>query len=186
MLILASRSPRRADFLTQLGVAFQQQAADVDETPLPNELPADYVIRVAELKATTIAAHTEHPVLGSDTAVVIDNDPLGKPENKAHFQSMMERLSGRCHQVMTAVSICVHGQCHSRLVTTSVWVKPLTEQEINWYWDTGEPQDKAGGYGIQGLAGRFIPKIDGSYSAVVGLPLYETNELLRELDIYER
>ena len=183
-LILASQSPRRAELLTQLGYQFRCLVADVDETPLLGEQPTDYVQRVAKAKAEAVAGQVglTDVVLGSDTAVVYQDRILGKPADIDDSLNMLTMLSGKTHQVMTAISVVANGQSHTELVTTLVTFKTLTEREIRRYWQTGEPQDKAGSYGIQGIAGQFITEIKGSYSAVVGLPLYETAQLLAQFN----
>lgn len=190
MIVLASQSPRRAELLQQLKVPFSTCMIEVDESIVGNESAEHFVTRLAELKARAgWSKSTENlPVLGSDTIVVVDGEILGKPKDQADSRRMLTKLSNREHQVMTAVTIVNNGLSYSRLVVTDVLMKPLSEKEINWYWHTGEPQDKAGSYGIQGLAGRFIKQIKGSYSAVVGLPLYETSQLLQEIgiELYER
>ncbi|WP_372759948.1 nucleoside triphosphate pyrophosphatase [Pseudoalteromonas sp.] len=177
---LASASPRRKELLTQLGIEFTQFSVDADERQLASELPRDYVERLARLKASSGVAlgYTDRPVLGSDTVVVIDNQCLGKPRDKADFTDTLQRLSGRTHQVLTAIAFASEDKVLSCIVTTDVTFKRLTDDEINAYWQSGEPHDKAGGYGIQGLGGRFVSHISGSYFAVVGLPLYETEQLL--------
>ncbi|MCG9733974.1 Maf family protein [Pseudoalteromonas shioyasakiensis] len=181
-IYLASASPRRKELLSQLGVEFSQFSVDADESQFPNEAPRDYVERLARLKAQSGVAmgYSDRPVLGSDTVVVIDDTALGKPLDQADFTATMKRLSGRTHQVMTAVAIADSEQVKSCLVVTDVTFKPLSDAEIDAYWHSGEPQDKAGGYGIQGLGGRFVSHLSGSYFAVVGLPLYETEQLLNE------
>jgi len=183
-LVLASKSPRRSELLAQLGYEFECIAADIDESVLAGESPGDYVARLSREKAAAIADTMPKTiadnslVLGSDTAVVVDNEILGKPIDFADCQRMLSMLSGRSHQVITGVAVA-HGQeVRSELVVTEVSFKPLSEQEIACYWQTGEPQDKAGAYGIQGIGGQFVTGIRGSYSAVVGLPLYETAQIL--------
>ncbi|GGD61945.1 Maf family protein [Lacimicrobium alkaliphilum] len=182
MLVLASGSPRRAELLNQLQVPFRQLPMDVDESMFKNEDPQDHVVRLARKKAQAARQKAGHidPVLGADTLVVTKNQALGKPESKADFEQMFALLSGSTHQVMTAVALYTDSGLQHRLVITQVSFKVLSKQEIDWYWQSGEPKDKAGGYGIQGLAGQFVTHIKGSYTAVVGLPLYETSELLKE------
>ena len=184
-IYLASASPRRKELLSQLGVEFSQFSVDADESQFPNEAPRDYVERLARLKAQSGVAmgYTDRPVLGSDTVVVIDDTALGKPLDQADFTATMKRLSGRTHQVMTAVAIADSEQVKSCLVVTDVTFKPLSDAEIDAYWHSGEPQDKAGGYGIQGYGGKYVKRIEGSYFAVVGLPLYETEQLLRMFEV---
>ncbi|MFL3650527.1 MAG: Maf family protein [Pseudoalteromonas sp.] len=178
---LASASPRRKELLSQLGIEFTQFSVDADESPLPNEQPRALVERLARLKAQSGVAlgYTDRPVLGSDTVVVIDNQSLGKPRDKDDFTATLKRLSGNTHQVLTAVAFASETDVVSCVVSTDVTFKTLTDQEISDYWESKEPQDKAGGYGIQGLGGRFVTHIAGSYFAVVGLPLYETEQLLQ-------
>lgn len=181
-IALASASPRRRELLTLLGVNFMLVSADIDETPLAAELPEHYVGRLAEQKARAgLARLTEGvPVLGADTIVVADDRLLGKPADFADFRQTMQLLSGRAHQVLTAVALLDANRCLSVVVSSDVWFRPLTDDDISWYWHTGEPRDKAGGYGIQGLGGKFVQRLNGSYSAVVGLPLCETEQLLRQ------
>lgn len=182
-IALASASPRRRELLNQLGVSFNLVQAAVDETPLIGEEPLPYVQRLAVAKATAGAEKLQYscPVLGADTIVVADGQILGKPENLQDFRRMMALLSGRRHQVITAVALVTPERCLQTYVSTEVFFRPLTAAEIEAYWQSGEPQDKAGGYGIQGIAGRFVERINGSYSAVVGLPLCETEQLLKRL-----
>jgi septum formation protein len=189
-IALASASPRRRELLAQLGVQFELVKADVDETQHPGELATDYVLRLAISKAragfTVQASTAQHadsvlPVLGADTIVVVDGEVQGKPVDQADFLRMMRLLSGRQHQVYTAIALVSREKTLSDTIKTDVWFSELTEAQMLQYWQSGEPADKAGGYGIQGLASRFIPKIAGSYFAVVGLPLYETDQLLQQL-----
>ncbi len=182
-IALASASPRRRELLTQLGVNYQLVKIDVDETQFSDELAADYVLRLAKAKAWAgwQAVDSTMPALGADTIVVVDGMVLGKPKDHADFVRMMKLLSGRSHQVMTAVAVAHQGTVDAVTVSTEVWFGALSDDEIEGYWLSGEPQDKAGGYGIQGIAGRFIEKIHGSYFAVVGLPLFETAQLLGRL-----
>lgn len=183
-IVLASASPRRRELLQQLEVAFDCIATNIDEQQLPAESPIAYVQRLAISKAKAGLAQQHQsqqvPVLGADTIVVIDGEVLGKPKDEADFLRMMRLLSGRQHQVHTAIALVGPQQELSQLVTTDVWFTELTEQAMLNYWQSGEPTDKAGGYGIQGLASRFIPKIAGSYFAVVGLPLFETDQLIQQ------
>ena len=183
-IALASASPRRRELLAQLGVPFELVQAGVDETQWPDEVATDYVVRLALSKAQAgFAAQNgvKLPVLGADTIVVVDGEVLGKPVDQADFLRMMRLLSHRQHQVYTAIALVSADKQLADLVKTDVWFSELSEAQMLEYWHTGEPADKAGGYGIQGLASRFIPKIAGSYFAVVGLPLFETDQLLQQL-----
>ncbi len=181
-IALASSSPRRRELLTQLGVNYQLVSANIDESVLPNEAAIPYVQRLALAKARAGLARlsTDMPVLGADTIVVVDDIILGKPADFAEFSRTMQLLSGRCHQVMTAVALVSRQRQLQQLVCTEVYFRQLKEAEITAYWASGEPQDKAGGYGIQGLAAKFVQRINGSYTAVVGLPLCETEQLLQQ------
>ncbi len=179
---LASASPRRKELLEQLSVSFSILRVDVEEQRQPHEEAADYVRRLSidKAKAGVDAAPTDLPVLGADTIVVCDGTVLEKPQNLDDSLRMLRQLSDRQHQVMTAVTFADRNQTLTTLVTTHVWFKALSDEEITAYWQSGEPADKAGSYGIQGLGGRFVTRIDGSYHAVVGLPLFETDALLTE------
>ncbi|MDO6706395.1 nucleoside triphosphate pyrophosphatase [Photobacterium sp. 1_MG-2023] len=179
---LASGSPRRKELLTQLGYAFDILTLDVAEQHQPDETPADYVQRLSLDKAMAGVRVTNGtiPVVGSDTIVVVDGQILEKPRDFAHSREMLMLLSGRSHQVMTAVTVATEARQATTLVVTDVWFRALTEQDIQDYWQSGEPQDKAGSYAIQGIGGKFIVRIEGSYHAVVGLPLLETDALIRE------
>jgi len=178
-LILASKSPRRKTLLQQLGYQFSCVSADIDESVFVNEKAEDYVLRVATAKAQVVAQKNSNAViLAADTSVIVDNEILTKPIDFNDSKRILSTLSGRQHQVLTAVAIIYKQQINSIVVSTDVFFKTLSTQEISDYWHTGEPQDKAGSYAIQGIAGKFITHIHGSYSAVVGLPLYETEQLL--------
>ncbi|MFQ5642112.1 MAG: Maf family protein [Thiogranum sp.] len=184
-LILASASPRRQALLQQAGIAFRQQVAAIDETRLENESAQDYVVRLALEKARAVRQHSadgDLPVLGADTTVVVDGRSLGKPESPAHARQMLQLLSGREHQVMSAVALVQEREA-VRLSVSRVWFRPLGEREIEAYWRTGEPRDKAGAYAIQGIGAIFIERLEGSYTGVMGLPLYETGRLLQEFGI---
>ena len=185
MLILASQSPRRAELLKQIGVSFSQNSVDIDETARENEDPEKYVRRMAQEKSSLgyQRAGTNKTVLGSDTIVVAQGKILGKPKDKSDAIRMLNILSDSTHQVFTAVTVTSASQQKTVVVETQVCFGPLSSQQIAWYWQTGEPQDKAGSYGIQALGGQFVKHIKGSYSAVVGLPLYETRMLLTEFGI---
>jgi len=192
-LILASHSPRRAALLQQLGLEFTVAPAAIDEQPHPDEPADSYVLRMAREKNRAARHHlstnaapptTAAIVLTADTAVVAAGQILGKPADFAAGKSMLERLSGRTHQVLTAVTIAAqNGTEKSALSRSRVRFAPLTEPEIVAYWQTGEPHDKAGGYAIQGQGARFVVRLAGSYSGVVGLPLHETAALLAEFGI---
>ncbi len=179
-LILGSASPRRRELLGLLDIEFDIASADIDESPRANESVAEQVERLALAKAAAVAASYTEPVLvlGSDTLVTIDQQPLGKPTSPQHAQQMLQQLSGRWHQVLTAVALVGAGQQQVMTVATEVLFRPLSEADIQRYWLTGEPADKAGAYGIQGHGGCFVEALKGSYSAVVGLPLVETERLL--------
>lgn len=186
-LFLASGSPRRRELLTQIGVAFSVIGADIDETPLPDESPAAYVERLARGKAQAgrgrLNANVQACVLGADTAVVLDGKILGKPLDEADALAMLMSLSGREHEVLTAIALLDGVRCESRVVRSLVRFRPISLAEASAYWASGEPRDKAGGYGIQGLGAVFVSGLNGSYSAVVGLPLCETAELLGHFGI---
>lgn len=183
-LILASQSPRRRELLGQLGVSFECCPADIDETPLTNESPDDYVLRMAQEKARVVShLKPDTWVLGSDTSVIVDGKILGKPESQTHGIEMLLALSNRTHEVFTAVAVVNTDRSHHCLVKTQVRFRDITQQMAEAYWQTQEPVDKAGAYGIQGLGGMLVRSIDGSYSSVVGLPLAETADLLMDIGI---
>jgi len=184
-LVLASASPRRKALLAQIGVRFDVNAVDICEDVLPNESPVPYVTRVALAKAEAgyALAKPQQVVLGADTSVILDGNIIGKPQNQADAVNMLMSLSGRTHQVITAVALVGSEQTHSFVVTTDVTFRALSREECELYWATGEPADKAGSYGIQGLGAIFVDHINGSYSSVVGLPLSETAELLKVADV---
>lgn len=181
-LVLASGSPRRNELLSQLGYHFQVVIPDIEEIQRHNESPAQYVQRLSQEKALAGLAmsETDSIVLGADTVVVLAQQVMEKPKDFSDSRHMLLSLSQRQHQVMTAVTVASTQKQLTKLVVTDVWFKALTEQEIKQYWASGEPRDKAGSYGIQGLGGRFVTRIEGSYHAVVGLPLFETDQLLHE------
>ncbi|WP_409523282.1 Maf family protein [Nitrincola sp. MINF-07-Sa-05] len=184
-LILASASPRRSELLTQIGVKHRKLAVDICEDKLPDETAMQYVERLAREKARAgfKLAGCGRPALGSDTSVVIDGQVLGKPVDEQDAVSMLMQLSGRVHQVMTAVAVCDGDRLLSQVVTTDVTFVTLTQAQCRLYWQSSEPCDKAGAYGIQGLGAVFVASISGSYSAVVGLPLMETARMLAEFDV---
>lgn len=176
--ILASRSPRRRELLAGLGLTFDCVPADIDETRRVNESAEAFVERLARGKAAAVAASTRMPVLGADTEVVIDGETLGKPAGESDTLAMLERLSGRTHDVLTGIAVTAGNRTESRVVRTRVTLRDTTCAERAAYHATGEPADKAGAYAIQGIGAIFVAHIDGSYTNVVGLPLLETVELL--------
>lgn len=178
-IILASASPRRRELLDQINIRYHLNPVDLDETPFPREAPLDYVRRLAAEKSAACVAQLGDglPVLAADTAVVLDELILGKPKDRDDAFAMLRLLSGKMHRVYSAVSL--RGREHGQAVSiTEVTFRTLTEGEIAAYWHSGEPADKAGSYAIQGLGGVFVESITGSFSGVVGLPLFETAELL--------
>ncbi len=179
-LYLASGSPRRQELLTQLGVAFERIVTGIEEKRAEGESAQQYVSRLAREKALAGVAQVPRdlPVLGADTIVILNGEVLEKPHDDEHAFKMLSKLSGHTHQVMTAVALADRQQVLDCLVVTEVTFRVLTEEDIAGYIASGEPMDKAGAYGIQGLGGCFVRKINGSYHAVVGLPLVETYELL--------
>ena len=186
-LYLASGSPRRRELLTQIGVPFTAISADIDETPFPEESPSAYVERLARGKAEagrgTVVSDADFCVLGADTAVVLDGIILGKPMDEAQACAMLMLLSGREHEVLTAIAVHDGERCESLVVRSLVRFRTIGRDEAAAYWASGEPRDKAGGYGIQGLGAVFVAGLNGSYSAVVGLPLCETAQLLGHFGI---
>ena len=192
-LYLASGSPRRAQLLAQIGFSISKIASDIDETPHENELALAYTERMAWQKseqalALFVAAHgaePELPVLTADTSVAIDGLILGKPDNQAHAVEMLRMLSGRSHQVISSVVVWHQGQRSQATQVSDVTFRPLTEAEIQAYVKSGEADDKAGAYGIQGVAAVFIEHLSGSFSGVMGLPLFETAALLRQLNVHK-
>ena len=185
-LFLASQSPRRQELLNQLGVHFAVRSQDVAENHQPGEKPEVFVQRLAVEKAAAVqqalSSTEQRPVLGADTVVVIDGEILGKPATRGNAITMLQRLSGRSHQVMTGVAV-VSRQQSVCVNVSEVTFRQLSLEEIEAYWNTGEPVDKAGSYAIQGYAAAFITKLVGSYSGVMGLPLFETAQLLAQHDI---
>ena len=181
MLVLASASPRRQELLRSAGISFEVQPADIPEDPLPGEGARDCAERLAREKALAIARQRPHDsVLGADTVVVVDGQILGKPSDAADAARMLRLLSGREHRVITGVCLVVSGQWSVASETTLVTVNELTDQEIADYVSSGEPRDKAGAYAIQGIASRWIPRIEGDYSNVVGLPVALVWRMLRQ------
>ncbi|MDO6426309.1 Maf family protein [Thalassotalea sp. 1_MG-2023] len=185
-LILASQSPRRKAFLSQLGYQFESISPDIDESLKPQETPHDYVARLALEKAQSIAKKSADAtvVIGSDTCVVYQQRILGKPENLQQCREYLLLLSGTTHQVYTGVAVVQQALSKTSVVCTHVEFDEISDAEINAYWQSGEPKDKAGGYGIQGIGGQFVKTINGSYSSVVGLPLCETKQLLTQFNIF--
>jgi septum formation protein len=183
-IILASASPRRKELLDQIKVTYKVHSVDLDETPLANESPLNYVQRLAAEKSAACRSqfNTETSVLAADTAVCWEGVIMGKPKDQADAVSMLTQLSGKTHQVYSAISL--RGREHSQAVSiTEVTFRRLTEREILDYWRSGEPVDKAGSYAIQGMGGAFVESINGSFSGVVGLPLFETAQLLAKQGI---
>ncbi|RIZ64726.1 MAG: septum formation inhibitor Maf [Methylococcales bacterium] len=178
-IILASASPRRQELLDQINVTYKVYPVDIDETPKTDESPLEYVQRIAAEKSAACKArlNPELPILAADTSVVLGDIIMGKPKDQADALAMLMRLSGKTHLVYSAIS--VRGREHGKAVSvTEVTFRHLQEQEILAYWQTGEPLGKAGSYAIQGLGAIFVESIKGSFSGVVGLPLFETVELL--------
>ena len=182
-LHLASTSPRRREILASLGLDFDVVPVAVDETPGPGESPRDMVIRLSVAKAQAAEIDAGGVALGSDTAVVVDGRDLGKPRDRDDAIAMLELLSGRAHHVLTGVAVCCGQSVTTALSETAVYFRKISRDETLAYWQSGEPQDKAGAYAIQGLGGAFVERIEGSYSGVVGLPVFETIELLRDAGI---
>ena len=188
MIYLASSSPRRAELLDQIGVEFSVHAIDIDETRLPGEPPAEYVGRLARQKAASAASELaaqqdDYRVLAADTTIALDGDIIGKPADQEQCHCILGRLSARQHLVLTAVALATPDSLAWRLCQSRVSFRALTAQEIESYCASDEPMDKAGAYAIQGRAALFIEHLEGSYSAVMGLPLFETAELLKDADV---
>ena len=197
MIYLASRSPRRRELLKQVGITFEmmllrednRRGADIDENPQPGEKPDAYASRLAHAKAEVAAMYMgrrslpARPVLAADTTVVCDNAIIGKPADREEAGRILRRLSGRQHQVITAVALATPERIEQAMSVSTVWFRGLTDDEIRRYVATGEPLDKAGAYAIQGRAAAFATRIEGSFSGIMGLPLAETSELLRRFGI---
>ena len=181
--ILASASPRRAELLRQLGLSFKIHAADIDETLNPQEKALDYVLRMATSKGQAVSEHysPESVVIAADTVVCLGQNIMGKPKNQTDSESMLMQLSSQTHKVHTALAVLYQNHCRHCICSSEVTFRALTPREIKSYWQTGEPADKAGSYAIQGLAARFIQHLTGSYSGVMGLPLYELDQLLESV-----
>jgi septum formation protein len=196
-IYLASRSPRRRDLLKQIGLPYEllllredlRRGPDIDETSLPDESPGVYVLRMAQEKAAMAVRQIAYrrlpqkPVLAADTTVVFDGQIVGKPDDAEHAARILRALSGREHQVLTAVALALRDQVETQISVSSVWFREISDADIRRYCSSGEPLDKAGAYGIQGRAGAFVTRITGSYSGIMGLPLAETVELLQKFDI---
>ena len=185
-IILASQSPRRVALLKQMNIDCLVMPADIDESVFSGESPAAYVLRLAEQKALAIVSklngeHADLPILAADTTVALGNEIFGKPENDADAFNMLKKLSNSTHQVHTAIALAFNGKLQTALNTTQVQMMGITDAMISAYIATGEPRDKAGSYAIQGLAGNWIVKIDGSYTGVMGLPVHETATLLNRI-----
>lgn len=186
IIFLASASPRRAALLKQIGVHFQAVPVDIDERWLPNESLQEYVTRLAAEKARAAQKNLPHDsvILAADTAGACDNTPLVKPVDEDAAVTMLMAMSGRSHTVSTAISICCGERIETSVINTEVVFRQISTQEARRYWATGEPADKAGSYAIQGLGAIFVERIEGSYSAVVGLPLYETAAMLERFGVH--
>lgn len=188
-LYLASASPRRRELLTQLGIIIEVLRADIDETPLPGEAPQAYTERLARAKAEAGWAKVREfglpprPLLAADTTVVLNGEIIGKPDSADHARTILKQLSGKEHQVVTSIAVKQGDDCRVVSTISNVCFRPLLDEEIDHYIISGEPMDKAGAYGIQGVAATFVREIKGSYTGIVGLPLAETVELLREFGI---
>jgi septum formation protein len=196
-IYLASRSPRRRELLKQIGIDFEmlllrsdpRRGVDVDESPLAGEPAIDYAVRIARLKAEvgvrvlSMRALRPKPVLSADTTVVVEGDIIGKPRDRDDAVRILMRLSGRVHEVVSVVAMSHREQIEHRVSSSRVWFRELQAEEAVRYAATGEPLDKAGAYGIQGRAGMFVTRIEGSYSGIMGLPLAETAELLQKFGI---
>ncbi len=190
MIYLASTSPRRQELLRQLGIAFEAVPSNLPEVPQTGERPEDYVLRVARAKAQHVARQVHErglaprPVLGADTEVVLEGEILGKPHDAQQGRTMLRKLAGRTHEVLTGL-VLLHQDVEYKAINRShVTFGPLTDTDIQRYWDSGEPADKAGGYAVQGQAAAFIQHIEGSYSGIMGLPLFELMQLLRQTGVH--
>lgn len=181
-IILASASPRRAELLDQIGISYQVQIADIDETPLLNETAEDLVVRLAKEKSQAIVS-VDKPVLGSDTLGLINGDLLVKPQNFQHALEMLTQMSGNWHEILSSVAVTYKNDTRVKLNKNKVFFRSINPDEIKAYWDTGEPNDKAGAYAVQGIGAMFIERIEGSYSGIMGLPLFETSQLLADVGI---
>lgn len=187
-LHLASSSPRRRELLSTLGIEFSYAGVDVDESALPGESPSAMVLRLAQLKARTACESGAHkiPVLGADTAVILDDRMFGKPASKQDALDMLACLSNRTHEVLTGVAVIAGDTLDTALSRTEVQFREIRPDEAEAYWQSGEPAGKAGAYAVQGIGGIFVSSVSGSYTGVVGLPIFETAELLRRVGIVPR
>ena len=185
MIYLASGSPRRRELLDQIGIAHTVLRVDVDETPGPQEAPELYVERLALAKARTgwAASTQDRPVMGADTTLAVHGEILGKPLDREDFLTTFAQLSGQTHTVLSAVALVCDDREATRLSVSRVRFRTIARDEAERYWESGEPADKAGGYAIQGRAAAFVEHLEGSYSGVMGLPLFETSALLRQFGI---
>ncbi len=185
-IYLASRSPRRRELLQQMAVDFAVISAETDESVQPDETPENYVQRIAREKAqaglSSLNGLETRPVLAADTAVIVDGQIFGKPVNDGDARRMLKQLSTKTHQVMTAVALAFNGDIKQALSVSEVRFASISEADIDWYLATGEGQDKAGSYAVQGLAALFIEEIRGSYSGIMGLPVWETGQLLKQME----
>lgn len=183
---LASQSPRRRELLERIGVSFEIVDVRVEENPGPDEMPEVFALRMALEKGRAgyrqIGASRDAPVIGADTVVVLEDEILGKPRDAEHGREMLRRLGGATHRVVTAVAL-VDDREDTRLSVSQVALRRLSEDEVQCYWDSGEPVDKAGAYAIQGRGGVFVEHLEGNYTGVMGLPLYETTQLLDEFNV---
>lgn len=184
--VLASKSPRRQELLRQMGFVFEVQTADIPEQPRANETAVAYARRIAEAKARAIPMPAGAVVMGADTDVVLDGRILGKPQDRTDGLRMLSALSERTHEVVSAVAVVQDARCEIAVSVTRVTFGRITPEQASTYWTSGEPIDKAGAYAIQGLGAQFVREIQGSYSGVVGLPLYETCQLLARFGIVPR
>ena len=185
-LVLASASPRRRELLQQIGIDFRVVVPDIEETPLANEKPGDFVLRMAREKALEVIQREGAglPVLGADTAVILDGQILGKPVSRSNAVAMLSKLSGQTHEVFSAVAVALsETEIHQALNVTRVTFSKLESDWIESYCDTGDPMDKAGAYGVQGKAAEKISRIEGSFYGVMGLPLFETSQLLKRTEV---
>ncbi len=181
--MLASASPRREQLLGQIGIRCRVVVSEIDETPLPGEQAVDYAVRLASEKAQSVTGHAMLPVLGADTVVVKGDVLIGKPENKHSAVATLQLLQGGAHEVITACALYWQNEVHVAVSKSTVWFKALSVSECEAYWLSGEPEGKAGSYAIQGLGAVFVEKIEGSFSGVMGLPLFETAGLLERVGI---